>query len=223
MSYGFPKGIKVPHHKLLHKLQSYGNRRNVLLCLVNGGLSTLIHVLSGIPQGSVLGPLLFIIFMNDLPELVQSSVYLFADDTKYSDVSGHQEREIYILQTDLDSLQNWLSDWLLSFHPEKCKVMSVQTRYQKRNENQDVHYHMSAQAEAEVIVLDRVSQGKDLGILTDNHMEFEDHIAEKVKEANQIMGLIRRCFSHLDMHMFRSVFNSIACPHLEYGQSIWSP
>ena len=79
---------------------------------------------SGIPQGSVLGPTLFIIYINDLPETVESMVHIFADDTKiYRKIAT--ENDCVKLQKDLDILQEWSSKWLLSFNAKKCKVMRL--------------------------------------------------------------------------------------------------
>ena len=127
---------KVPHLRLLVKLQSYGICSKTLdwikaflagrhqRVVVNGQRSEWSEVTSGIPQGGVLGPLLFVMFINDLPKTVQCGVKLFADDTKVymrSDIPGNPD----CLQNGITRLQDW-SDWLLSFHPDKCKVMHRQ-------------------------------------------------------------------------------------------------
>ena len=75
-------------------------------------------MLSGVPQGSVLGLLLFLIFVHDLPEWVKNSMMMFADDTKIS-------ARIQKLQYDLDKLVEWSKQWLFAFNPEKCKVMHI--------------------------------------------------------------------------------------------------
>ena len=128
----------VPHRRLLYKLSRYGITGNLLQWIkafltgrkqraaVNGSLSEWINVLSGIPQGSVLGPILFVLFINDLPDIVRSSVFLFADDTKiYRRISSMEDREV--LQSDLTKLQDWSNRWILKFHPDKCKSMSIST------------------------------------------------------------------------------------------------
>ena len=100
-------------------------------------------VTSWIPQGSVLGPILFVIYINDLPEVVNkdSYVYLFADDTKvFREVKSEDDRKI--LQNDIDRMVKWSNTWLLKFHPDKCKVMKLGS---KINKDQMVNYKMGAQ------------------------------------------------------------------------------
>ncbi len=120
----------VPHRRLLEKVRSYGitgetwnwisafltNRRQRVT--VMGEMSPWHPVRSGVPQGSVLGPVLFAIYINDLPEQVTSDLFLFADDTKMHK-TVRSELEAEDLQRNLDSLQTWSDRWLLSFHPDK--------------------------------------------------------------------------------------------------------
>ena len=124
----------VPHKRLLAKLHAYGIRGKLhqwiknFLCnrtqrvIVNGSSSPSAPVKSGVPQGSVLGPTLFIIYINDMPDVVESCIRLYADDAKlYRAIkSGADEVQ---LQRDITSLQEWSCKWLLNFHPDKCKMM----------------------------------------------------------------------------------------------------
>ena len=94
---------------------------------VNGAESKIHKVTSGIPQGSVLGPILFVIYKNDMPECVDSTTYLFADDTKiFKEIKSPNDEGK--LQNDLDELQQWSDTWLLKFHPNTCKVLTVSNR-----------------------------------------------------------------------------------------------
>ena len=131
---------KVPHNRLLHKLQSYGISGKVLNWIrafllnrrqrvrVQGSFSGWQKVTSGIPQGSVLGPLLFVIYINDLPSVVTNSdPYLFADDTKL--FKGiFNASDCAHLQQDLDRMCEWTNTSLLKFHPDKCKQMRIGNR-----------------------------------------------------------------------------------------------
>ena len=123
----------VPHQRLLIKLRSYGIADDCLnwigdflcgrykrLVVVNGEKSGWFPVVSGVPQGSVLGPLLFILYVNDIPDLVDSKIKMFADDIKiYRQITSF--RDALSLQNDLDKLCGWAKEWLLRFNITKCK------------------------------------------------------------------------------------------------------
>ena len=160
-------------------------------------------------------------FINDLPESVKSSVYLFAGDTKiFRRIDGQHDQEA--LQSDLNELQNWSNKWLLKFHPQKCKSMTIHSRYR---EHPDTEYYLEKTVDGDIerIQLEKVKQEKDLGVTTDDTLTFEKHMLEKVSKANQIMGLIRRTFVYMDIQNFRWLFKALVRPHLEYAQSMWSP
>ncbi len=220
---------QVRHKRLINKLYSYGIRSNILewiryflferthCVVVNGCFSDHAPVLSGIPQGSVLGPILFVLYMNDLPDMPKIECYLFADDTKlYNKISSqaHQEQ----LQEDLDALHRWSKIWLLNFHPDKCKVVSV---CMLRNNNKEYYYKFKCGNN--VHVLEIVAKIKDLGVTVDSNISFETHINEKVSKVNSMAGLIRRNVLYLDEDMFNSLYKSQVRPHLEYANSVWHP
>ena len=123
----------VPHKRLLMKMKSFGItgklwtwiedflQARIQHVVINGVKSLAALVLSGIPQGSVLGPLLFICFINDMPEVIQAFIQMFADDTKlYMEVNGPEDQQA--LQKDLTALEDWANLWQLRFNAQKCKV-----------------------------------------------------------------------------------------------------
>ena len=131
---------KVPHRRLLHKLDYYGIRGSThkwinswlsgrtQKVVLDGQASDPVPVLSGVPQGSVLGPILFLIFINDLPGNIRSSVHLFADNcVLYRNI--HSIQDGFILPEDLTSLGQWVADWQMKFNVAKCHSMRV-TRHQ---------------------------------------------------------------------------------------------
>ena len=219
----------VPHKRLLGKLSSnriegtiqrwiksflVGRRQRVA---VKGAYSRWANVLSGIPQGSVLGPILFVLYINDLPETVTSQIYIFADDTKiYSQIKNEEDHQA--LQEDLNRLQTWSSSWLLKFHPEKCKMMNV-----SRSKDMTQRAYNMKSTDGTQHSLEMVSEEKDLGITIDQNLTFAKHTGEKVTKANQVMGMIRRCFVHIDQENFKWLLKSIVRPHLEYANAIWNP
>ena len=127
---------KVPHHRLLQKLKAHGingkiwnwirawlTNRNQRVC-IKGKASTWAEVLSGVPQGSVLGPVLFLIYINDLEEGIENWILKFADDSKiFSRIQDADDR--LRLQKDLNQLLEWSREWQMKFNVEKCKVMHV--------------------------------------------------------------------------------------------------
>ena len=215
----------VPHKRLSVKMKAYGIEGKLLawveafltgreqMVRVNGELSTSKAVISGIPQGSVLGPLLFVIYINDLPDVVKSNILLFADDTKiFNKVSSVDDA--ISLQKDIDALNRWSDIWLLRFNTDKCHVLTI-----GKFEN-IAHTHRYTLYGDE---LDHVFEEKDLGVTIDMELTFEEHVATKVKKANSIMGLIRRSFSFLDGDLFKKLYTSFVRPHLEYAIPVWSP
>ena len=132
----------VPHRRLLSKLAAYGIAGNLLTWIgafltgrrqqvsVRGCLSQWSPVTSGVPQGSVLGPLLFILYINDVPEVVSSSIKIFADDTKvYRSVSHPPQCQD--LQSDIDLIVDWSDQWQLPFNEAKCECLHVGPRNQE--------------------------------------------------------------------------------------------
>ena len=111
-------------------------------------------------------------------------------------------------------MELWSAIWLVNFHPDKCHVLTV-------GRHQDIlHVHKYILNGVE---LEHVFEEKDLGVIIDSELKFEEHIAEKVKKANIVAGLIQRSFSHLNSRVFKTLFGSFVRPHLEYASVVWSP
>ena len=130
----------VPHKRLLAKLSGYGVRGSVLSWIssflsnrfqyvsIGNCQSNQVPVTSGVPQGSVLGPSLFIYFINDLPEVTNSFLKIFADDTKvYAGIKSEMDKEE--LQRSIDKMVEWTSKWMIKFNGEKCKIIANTTYY----------------------------------------------------------------------------------------------
>jgi len=216
----------VPHKRLVELMQHYQIDATVVTWIsdfltsrkqhvhLNGVKSSVFDVVSGVPQGSVLGPLLFLIYINSMVEKVDSSgLFLFADDLKFFKEVSCQEDENYMQQV-IDSMQDWTQYALLKFHPKKCKAMHI-TSTQRKTRNP--HYSIGDTQ------ITHVSSIEDLGITFNDRLSFEEHIHKKVNKANALAGMIRRSFVHLDKDMFKSLFVTIVRPHLEYGATLWNP
>ena len=163
-----------------------------------GGSSDWKHITSGVPQGSILGPILFLIFVNDMPECVSSTAKLFADDTKlYREILKPDDCQR--LQDDLNTLSAWSKTWLLRFNESKCVVLRIRRCF-------DFIYSLNG------IPLIEEDYQRDLGVLISNDLLPERHISHIVKKANQRLGLIRRCFTNLSTEKVSTLYKSIVRP-----------
>jgi hypothetical protein len=213
----------VPHKRLLVKLKAYGIQGKVLSWIqgflsdrkqrvkVGESISPETQVLSGIPQGSILGPVLFTVFINDLPEVIKSTCKIFADDTKVYNKADNKD----ILQTDLEALNKWSDKWNLYFNVSKCKVMHVG----KSNPLNEYTMKMGDNIE----FINKCEEEKDLGVTFDKDLNFNAHIQRIVNTANQVSGMIKRAFTFIDKDVFLQLFKTFVRPHLEYGNAIWHP
>ena len=217
----------VPHQRLLMQLRSFGidgdairwiegflkDRRQKVL--VNGSESEWANVLSGIPQGSILGPVMFTLFVNDLPNEVNSIISMFADDTKlYAPLITTETGEM--MMTDLSKLEDWAARMQMKFHPAKCKVMHL------GNNNLHKTYRMKKE-DGNMHILETTDVEKDLGVYIDSKLTFTHHVQQKVNTANKILGYIKHTFRNMDMDTFLMLYKSLVRPHLEFASCTWSP
>ena len=178
--------------------------------MINNESSSLKPVISGIPQGSVLGPILFLIYINDIADGIDSCIKIFADDTKiFRALEIPDDRDL--LQSDIDRLLHWSQRWQLPFNISKCKVIHYGTR--------NVNYTYTME-DAEVEVDD---MEKDLGISFDRALKFSPHVRAIVAKANSRVGILRRNFSNLSPTVFLPLYKALIRPLLEYGSVIWNP
>jgi hypothetical protein len=165
------------------------------------------HVPSGVPQGSVLGPLLFLIFINDLPTRIKSLVELFADDVKILVEPTTQN----IAQSDLDYLSEWENTWKLKFNVDKCKVL-----YCGRN-NTNFKYKLSSG------VLEVITEERDLGVVFNEQFNFNSFILSMISKANQKIGWVMRNIISRDAYVITTVYKTLIRPHVEYCTQAWAP
>ena len=212
----------VPHQHLLLKLRAHGIDGLVLnwiqawlsdrlqrVCL-DGAYSTWSRVWSGVPQGSVLGPILFLIFINDLDEHLSNRVLKFADDTKLYGIVDC-ELQGRCLQHDIDILGDWALDWKMKFNIEKCKVL----HYGK--DSISYKYSLYGQQIAEV------STEKDLGVTFSSDLKVGIQCREAYNKASQALGLIHRSIKYKNPAILIPLYKTLVRPHLEYCSVVWSP
>ena len=175
---------------------------------VRGHYSSLRDVLSGVPQGSVLGPLLFVLFINDLPDGLKNITKLFADDLKLIARADIKQDVI----DDLSALENWESLWLVKFNPKKCKVMNLVFNDNPKNE-----YVLDG------VILENIEEEKDLGIYVNNDFSWGNNIRMNIKSANRAIGWISRNVIDRDPYVLRNIYKSLIRPKLETCVQLWNP
>ena len=213
---------KVPHKRLMHKLHSIGirgklyewikewlrNRKQSVV--VNGHKSTWISVTSGVPQGSVLGPILFLIYINDIDNGMSAYISKFADDTKLM-IPAISTINCDNLQSDLDKLNRWSAMWLMKFNENKCKVLHI------GKNNPRYSYVLND------VPLREIESETDLGVTTTSDFKVGAQCSKASKRANKILGLIGRSFEQRSAKVIITLYKSLVRPHLEYCVQAWSP
>ena len=215
---------KVPTERLLKKLTAHGVGGKIKNWIaswlkdrkqrvtVDGKKSGWQKVLSGVPQGSVLGPVLFLIFINDLDNAATENqvVRKFADDTKVSQViEGPDDAEE--LQGTLDRLCQWATDWGMAFNVAKCHVMHV-------GQNNPRHkYHMQGEA------LKTTEEERDIGVTVTVNLKPSRQCQKAAQTAHTVLAQILRAFHYRDRHVYISLYKQYVRPHLEFAVAAWSP
>ena len=215
---------KVPHRRLLGKFRSHGIDGKVLdwveswlsgrqqRTVLNGESSEWTDVDSGVPQGSVLGPLAFIIFINDLDDCTKLITIMnkFADDTKCGNVIKNPN-DIVILQKCLDDLTSWADKWGMSFNVTKCKVVHV------GRTNPRAVYSMNGTD------LKPSDAERDIGVKVHCSLRPSLQCNEAAQRANAVLGQISRAFHFRDRRVFVQLYKQYVRPHLEFSVPAWSP
>ena len=181
--------------------------------MLNGASSSWQPVRSGVPQGSVLGPTLFLIYINDIDTAVDvtgSILEKFADDTKWAMVvESDEDRRTF--QLGLDRLMSWSTDWQMLFNVDKCHIIHA---------GQGNHCHEYTMGGR---VLEEVEFEKDVGVLLHKSFRPSMQCAKAAKKANSVLGQLCRGISYRDRDIFIGLYTTYVRPHLEYCAQPWSP
>ena len=215
----------VPFAKLLDKIAAMGVHPTIIdwvkawltnrtsTVIANDTKSLPLPVTSGVPQGSVLGPLLFLIYINDMPVCVRSNLRLFADDSLlYREIKT--PADTITLQSDLDALSAWAAKWQMRFNVSKCEHASIKPG---SGTLLPTTYKLNDQP------INKVSEFKYLGVIIDDRLSFEQQVNTVCKKASSLLHMLMRNLKHALRTTKTIAFNSICRPILEYACTTWSP
>ena len=211
----------VSHSKLIKTLTQYRIHKSLVSwfkefldnrtqkVVIGNSFSESLPVFSGVPQGGVIGPLLFLIYINDiaLEVDVDSNINLFADDTK---IFSHSDT---ILQKSLDKIYHWLKERKLDLNPSKCQVLNIQ----KSTSCITPDFRINN------ITLPSTKVFKDLGIFIDENLKWNHHINYVYKIASTISYQVLKSFKSTDINTLKKIYLIYIRPKLEYNSPIWSP
>ena len=190
---------------------------------INGSLSDTLPVHSGVPQGSILGPLLFILFIDDINDMVSegTDLVMYADDTKiYREISCDADQ--MTLQNDIDNLFNWSVKNKMNFHPDKCKVVPITNKkgqipcYDSPLPFYEFWYELNGN------MLEYVHKEKDLGVIINRRLSWIQHCEGLVTRANRQFGLLKRtCYFIFDQRRRRALYLSLIRSIFEHCCQVW--
>ena len=218
---------KVWHEGLIFKLETIGISGNLLKLfesflsnrqqrvVLNGQHSIWAPVLAGVPQGSILGPILFLIYINDLPNNLESLAKLFADDTSLFSTVYNPYKSAKLLNDDLLKISDWAYKWKMLFNPDVTKQAQevIFSRKSKKTDHPVVYFNNAPVAKA--------SCQKHLGMHLDEKLSFNTHIKEKIAKANKGIGIIRKLAYYLPRQSLITIYKSFVRPHVDYGDIIY--
>jgi hypothetical protein len=219
----------VDHAIVLEKLRGYGVTGSVLgwfadylndrTVVVDGVASTWSLVTSGVPQGSILVPLLFVIFINDLPDVVKNGTEtaLYADDSKLHNTITSTD-DCKCLQQLLTNLNCWSVQNNIRFNASKCKIITITHLHARKLLSLMITNCMGTES------LSRVDSEKDLGVITSSGLSWELQINCVISKANKMLGVLKRtCTQLTDMKARRTLYLTHVKSQLCYATEVWSP
>ena len=218
---------RVWHDGLIYKLKRCGVSGQLLLLVqsflkdrkkrtvLNGQSSTWGDISAGVPQGSILGPLFFLVYINDLAVGLKCNVKLFADDTSLFTVVEDSNTAANDLNHDLDLISQWAHTWRMSFNPDPLKQAVELTFSRKKNEIDHPVILFND------VPVKKVDEYKHLGIILDSTLSFSAHIKSAISKTRKGIGLLKCLSKYLPRHSLNELYKLYVRPHLDYGDVIY--
>ena len=218
---------KVWHEGLIYKLEQNGISENLLKLLksylierkqrvvLNGMASDWCNINSGVPQGSVLGPLLFLIYINDLENGIKSSIKFFADDTSLFSIVENPITSAVNINNDLKLISRWATQWKMSFNPDPTKPAEEIIFSHKRHpiDHPPIYFNN--------IEVKQVKEHKHLGLILDSKLTFESHVNEKLAKARKGIGIIKYISAYVPIKTLDQIYKMYVRPHLDFCDVIY--
>ena len=204
-------GISGELHKLLTNYLS-GRLQRVVL---NGQNSSWRPVLAGVPQGSILGPLLFLIYINDLPNGLKSNAKLFADDTSLFAIVKDKNESASVLNNDLSLISKWAYDWKMLFNPDPKKPAQEVIFSRKR------HFQNHPTININNIPVERASSQKHLGLILDEKLNFKQHVDNAILKVEKGISVIKKLRHSLPRKSLITIYKAFLRPLIDYGDIIY--
>ena len=219
---------KFWHEGLIFKLKTYGLDGDLLKLLMNyledckqrvvlnGQTSSWKNILADFPQGSVSGPMLFLTYINDLPDGIKSICKIFADDTALFSKFKNKNCSTVELSNDLKIISNWCFQWKMLFNPDPNK-QAVEIHFSKKQHQKDNYLPLNFNGEK---VQAAISQ-KHLGLVLDSKLDFNEHISNKINKSNKIIGIMKKLSLFLSRKTLLTIYKSFVRPNLDYADIVY--
>ena len=183
--------------------------------VLNGQTSSWLNVTGGVPQGSVLGPLLFLIYINDLPDEITSSYKIFADDTSLFSKIENKSYSNFQLNKDLQTISKWAFQWKMSFNPDPIKE-AIEVCFSHKRDNvvyPPLNFNNNAVQSA--------NSQKHLGVVLDSKLEFNEHVNNKINKCNKLIGIMKKLSLTLSRNSSLTIYKTFVRPILDYTDIIF--
>ena len=214
---------RVWHRGLLLKLQQLGITGSVYdwiksylhnrsqQVVLRSEQSAPLSIKAGVPQGSVLGPLLFLVYINDLPTHITSNLKMFADDTSLFVASENLEQNIVQISKDLDEVTNWADRWLVDFNPAKTISLLISRLHTPANINLSMNNHP----------ITKITAHKHLGVILNSRGNWTDHVNYIIENVNKKINMLKGVKYKINRKCLEIMYKSFIRPSLEYADIIW--